>query len=373
MWAWVLALIASVALARGGAETAGQPSRPSEAQGTRGALPGEVLVWSDEFDGTGAEPDRANWAFETGGGGWGNHELETYCAYGSMKPPCDRAEANAFVGPAGQEHGGFLHVVARRDAGGRITSARLSSEGLESFQYGRVEARIRIPVGQGVWPAFWMLGADIKRVPWPACGELDIMENIGKEPATVHGSIHGSGFTGLALGKTYRAAGGAALGRSFHRFGMEWEPGRIRYYVDDPAHPYATFTPADLPAGAVWPFDGRHFFLLLNLAMGGDWPGDPDASTRYPAEMLVDYVRVYRSPKGTAGLLWHERYAEGQKQRHERSIQRANESSCDRHRRHAHQDCFLRPAGSTEDRFRSDDDGEGDGRERSRGDGGLGL
>jgi beta-glucanase (GH16 family) len=255
----------------------------------------ERLVWSDEFSGPSATPDAAQWVYETGGGGWGNHELETYCEPGASKSPCNAAEPNAVVA------NGVLHIVARRRADGAWTSARMLTRGLHSFQYGRIEARIRIPAGPGVWPAFWMLGDDIKQRPWPACGELDIMENIGKEPGRIHGSVHGTGFTGTPLGKVAELPSGEVFAKRFHTYGLIWSPGKIQYYVDDPAHPYASFTPADLPAGAVWPFDDGRYFILLNLAIGGDWPGPPTAATRAPAEMLVDYVRVYQDePPQTA-------------------------------------------------------------------------
>ncbi len=264
----------------------------------------EHLVWSDEFDPASALPNPANWTYETGAGGWGNHEFETYCAPTSTQAPCDANHPNASVAPDG-----YLHITARRSPASPAqlpaqqptwTSARLLSKGLQTFQYGRIEARIRIPSGPGVWPAFWMLGADIDTHPWPASGELDIMENIGKEPTEIHGSVHGSGFTGLALGKPFQLPSAPPFAAAFHTFGLLWSPGRIQYYVDDPTHPYATFTPADLPPGAVWPFDSRRFFLLLNLAIGGDWPGPPDASTPTPSEMLVDYVRVYQTSTPTS-------------------------------------------------------------------------
>jgi len=235
------------------------------------------LVWSDEFNGEHSVPDLANWKFEVGGGGWGNHELETYCAPGS-----------------GVITGGYLHVVARRNAAGKWTSARMTSKGLKSFQYGRIEARIQIPAGPGVWPAFWMLGDDVGQRPWPACGELDIMENVGKEPGKIHGSVHGTGFTGTPLTTVATLQGDAEFAAGFHTYGMIWSPGRVQYYVDDPARPYATYTRADLPPGAVWPFDDGRYFFVLNLAMGGDWPGPPAATTPATVEMLVDYVRVYQ-------------------------------------------------------------------------------
>ena len=252
----------------------------------------EHLVWSDEFNSTRpAAPSATSWSLETGANKWGNHELETYCAYGSSKPPCDPSLPNAFVG------NGYLHIVARSHGQGQYTSARLKSQGLQSFRYGRIEARIRIPKGQGMWPAFWMLGDNIKDVDWPACGELDIMENIGKEPGTIHGSVHGTGFTGTLIGLPYTLPYNQTFGDGFHTFGLIWSPKKIAYYVDSPANVYATFTPASLPAGAVWPFDNGKFFFLLNLAVGGDWPGSPNASTHFPSEMLVDYVRVYALDK----------------------------------------------------------------------------
>lgn len=256
--------------------------------GVRAAGAQEHLVWADEFSGSGAVPDRANWGYEVGGGGWGNGELETYCAPGSGVGPCVAGRPNAVV------KDGMLHVVARKDAAGRWTSARLTSKGLKSFQYGRIEARIKIPAGEGVWPAFWMLGDDVDVRPWPACGELDIMENIGKEPGKIHGSVHGTGFTGTPLGKAVELGSGKDFADAFHRYGVIWEPGKVQYYVDDPGRPYATFTRADLPKGAVWPFDDGRYFVLLNLAMGGAWPGPPTAETASQAEMLVDYVRVYQ-------------------------------------------------------------------------------
>jgi beta-glucanase (GH16 family) len=255
------------------------------------AARGETLVWSDEFNTQSArsQPDPANWKYETGGGGWGNQELETYCAWGSNTAPCDAAKPNAWVG-----RDGYLHIVARRTSDGRYTSARLASEGLQSFRYGRIEARIKIPRGQGMWPAFWMLGDDIRAVRWPACSEFDIMENIGRTPKTIYGSIHGTGFTGEIISNRYSLPDHATFADGFHIYGMLWSPGKVQFYVDNPANVYATETPADLPPGAVWPFDKGKFFFLLNLAVGGAWPGNPDAHTKFPQQMLVDWVRVYQ-------------------------------------------------------------------------------
>ena len=142
-----------------------------------------------------------------------------------------------------------------------------------------------------MWPAFWMLGNDIDTAGWPKCGEVDVLENIGKEPSIVHGSMHGPGYSGgNPLTATFTLPGGAAVADAFHVFAVEWEPSVVRFYVDTTL--YETRTPADVPAGTTWVFD-HPFFLLLNVAVGGSWPGDPDATTTFPQTMLVDYVRVY--------------------------------------------------------------------------------
>jgi len=261
-------------------------------------IPAGTLVWSDEFTnntGSNLQPDNSVWGYDTGATGSGNHELENYCAYGSSTAPCDPDTPNAYVGTDG-----MLHILARKDANGQYTSARLKSQGLFSLQYGRLEAKIWVPEGQGLWPAFWTLGNNIATVDWPACGEQDIMErvNAAKTPLDWNeGSIHGPGFTGnVGLGTIYNfPAGQTAAG--WHTYGMIWMKNSVAYYVDDPTKPYVTYTnPASLSKlnGAVWPFDtGDSVFLILNVAVGGDWPGAPDASTVFPAEMKVDYVRVY--------------------------------------------------------------------------------
>jgi beta-glucanase (GH16 family) len=241
-----------------------------------------VLTWSDEFDGPdGSEPDPKKWILQTGGGGWGNNELEYYTA----RRTNSRVEKGNLVIDALQEKFTGPDGVTRE-----YTSARLKTEKLFTQKYGKFEARIRIPKGQGMWPAFWMLGDDISTAGWPACGEIDIMENVGLEPATVHGTIHGPGYSGKnPLGAPYALPSGN-VADDFHVFAVEWEPKEIRFYVD--GHLYETRTPADLPAGTRWVFD-HPFFLILNVAVGGGWPGNPDASTKFPQEMLVDYVRVY--------------------------------------------------------------------------------
>jgi beta-glucanase (GH16 family) len=242
------------------------------------------LVWSDEFNGPNrARVDSSKWVVETGGGGWGNDELEYY----TSRPQ-----------NASQENGNLVIKVLQEKysgAGGvtrNYTSARLKTLGKFSQTYGRFEARIKIPRGQGIWPAFWMLGNDIEKPGWPACGEIDIMENIGKEPALVHGTIHGPGYSGAnGIGAAYALPDDQRFADDFHVFAVEWEPNAIRFYVDD--HLYATRIPTDLPQGTKWVYD-HPFFLLLNVAVGGGWPGNPDPTTVFPQTMLVDYVRVYK-------------------------------------------------------------------------------
>jgi beta-glucanase (GH16 family) len=265
----------------------------SPAAGTSNVKSQETLVWSDEFDGStsASQPDPRNWTYDIGAGGWGNNEMETYCAFGSAASPCDPKHPNAYVGSDG-----YLHIVARKSPGGVYTSARLKTAGLQSFKYGRIEARVKIPDGQGLWPAFWGLGDDITTVGWPACGEIDIMETIGTIPSTNTGSLHGTGFIGTNIGATYTLANHAKLLNTFHTYGILWMPGKIQFYVDDPANVYVTYTPSNIPKTAIWPFDSG-FYFILNLAVGGYWAGPPDSTTAFPKEMLVDYVRVYAEPK----------------------------------------------------------------------------
>jgi beta-glucanase (GH16 family) len=243
-----------------------------------------TLIWSDEFNGPdGSMPDPAKWAVITNDSGYGNRELEYYTG---------RA-ANI------HEQNGNLVLSARRESftgpdglARNYTSARIESQGRFELKYGRIEARIRIPQGQGIWPAFWMLGSDYDRIGWPACGEIDIMENVGFEPSRIHGSLHGPGYSGgHPLSGFYTLPNQGRFSDGFHIFAIEWEPGTVRFYVDDLL--YETQTADNVPAGTHWAFD-HPFFLVLNVAVGGYWPGDPDATTPFPATMLVDYVRVYR-------------------------------------------------------------------------------
>jgi beta-glucanase (GH16 family) len=259
---------------------------PAIAQTSTAAPPGWTLTWSDEFNGpNGSIPNGSQWVSEVGGDGWGNDELEYYT---------ERPE-NAFI----QDGNLVIKIMAEKYKGSdgvtrNYTSARLKTLGKFSQTYGRFEARIKVPKGQGIWPAFWMMGDDVIKSGWPACGEIDIMENIGKEPALAHGTIHGPGYNGAGgIGSPYALPDKQRFADDFHVYAVEWEPNAIRFYVDKDL--YATRTPAELPSGSKWVFD-HPFFILLNVAVGGGWPGNPDATTVFPQTMLVDYVRVYRRP-----------------------------------------------------------------------------
>jgi len=256
------ALLAGACLA-GAAARAADPPQP----------PGWVLDWHDEFDG--ATLDASKWVAETGGHGWGNQELQYYTG---------RPE-NLRVG------GGNLVIEARREdyQGSRYTSARIKTAGLVERMHGRYEARIKIPAGQGIWPAFWMLGADIGSSGWPRAGEIDIMEIIGKEPTLVHGTLHGPGYSGAKAHTRSLALEQGVLADDYHVYAVEWEPREIRWYRDGTL--FHTARPDTVNGD--WVFE-HPFFVLLNLAVGGAWPGNPDASTPFPRQMLVDYVRVYR-------------------------------------------------------------------------------
>jgi len=243
-------------------------------------------LWQDEFDGpAGATFDRAKWTADTGGSGFGNQEREYYTT---------RPENVALDGQ------GDLVITARVDSSHtcwygtcRYTSTRLKTQGLYARAYGRFEARIKIPRGQGLWPAWWMLGTNIGSVGWPESGEIDIMENIGREPAIVHGTAHGPGYSGgNGIGAPDTLSPGA-FADDFHVYAVSWQPQEIVWYVDGRA--YHRLTPASLPSGTKWVYD-HPFFLLLNVAVGGGWPGDPDSTTTFPQQMVVDYVRVYSEP-----------------------------------------------------------------------------
>lgn len=278
----------ALAIAGGTSSTVtSQAFSPNIASGT--------LVWSDEFSnstGVPAQPDPTVWTYDAGNGGFGNQELETYCAWGSSTAPCSIANPSEYVGPDG-----YLHIVAQNPSTNVYTSARLKTQGLFSFQYGRLEFRAMVPEAQGFWPAAWSMGNNIATVNWPACGEMDVLERVDAagNPDWNAGSIHGPGFTGSNIGTTYNFPSGQTAAQ-WHTYGMIWSPSSVKYYIDDPAQPYATFTPSSISgfSGATWPFDGgQSNFIIINLAIGGSWPGSPNGTTPFPSEMLVDYVRIY--------------------------------------------------------------------------------
>lgn len=256
----------------------------SKLQDSGSAIKGWALTWSDEFNGpNGSAPDPAKWKFDVGGNGWGNRELQYY----TQRPQ------NASI-----EDGHLVIRAIREDYTGpdgvtrHYTSARLKTQEIFAQAYGRFEARIKIPYGQGVWPAFWLLGNNLDKVPWPAAGEIDIMENIGREPSLIHGSMHGPGYAGNeGLTAPYELPGDQPFYEEYHMYAIEWQPNSVSFFVDSTK--YATFAPRNLAPENHWVFD-HPFFILLNVAIGGDWPGAPDESTVFPQEMLVDFVRVYK-------------------------------------------------------------------------------
>lgn len=239
-----------------------------------------TLVWSDEFDGPLNEsPDPDNWGYDVGNGdsGWGNQQLE----YDTARPEN--------VSLDGQ---GNLRLIAREESyqGFDYTSARIKTQGKFSRTYGRFEARIQLPVGQGLWPAFWLLGDEISTLGWPECGEIDIMEYRGQEPNTVNAALHGPGYSGATPLHDSFTRSGAGFDEGFHVFAVEWTRTRISWEVDGTTYYEVDVT--DLPAGTDWVFNDD-FFIILNLAVGGTYVGSPDQTTTFPQTMLVDYVRVY--------------------------------------------------------------------------------
>lgn len=238
---------------------------------------GWVLVWQDEFDGN--EIDLNKWSHEVNGRGGGNRELQYYTDF----------PENSFV------EDGNLVIVAKEEKylGRSYTSARMRTLGKGDWQYGRFEARIRLPEGQGIWPAFWMLPTQWRYGGWPSSGEIDIMEMIGHLPGQVHGTIHyGSIGAHQYTGTEYDLPVGEKFADNFHVFAVEWEEEEIRWYVDDEHYQTLNnWSTKNHPFPA--PFDQK-FHLILNLAVGGNWPGSPDETTVFPQRMEVDYVRVYQ-------------------------------------------------------------------------------
>jgi beta-glucanase (GH16 family) len=241
-----------------------------------------VLTMSDEFDGDeGTPPNPAMWTYDVGGDGWGNEQLEFN---------------TDFVENVSLDGEGNLRIRALEEfyMGNEYTSARIKTQRLFEQKYGRFEARIKLPEGQGLWPAFWMLGANVDEVPWPDCGEIDVMEYQGQRPSRVFGSLHGPGYSGgEAISGDFSLPDGETFADDFHVFAVEWDPSLIRFSVD--GEPYQTVRSTEVPRGK-WVFD-HEFFVILNLAVGGTLGGPVGPDTVFPAEVRVDYVRIFERPQ----------------------------------------------------------------------------
>lgn len=229
----------------------------------------ETLVWSDEF--TSGPLDPSVWNYELGASGWGNNELEEYTN------SIDNVHIDS----------GYLHITALKPSGSSYTSGRITTKGKKEFTYGRVDIRAKLPEGQGMWPALWMLGSNISTAGWPKCGEIDIMELLGQSPSMVHGTAHwDSNGHQSRTGDFSLTAGKFSAG--FHIFSLVWTPDALKWYVDNQQYFYLSRT--DI---STFPFDLPEFFIF-NVAVGGNWPGNPDASTTFPQNMIVDYIRFYQ-------------------------------------------------------------------------------
>ena len=249
---------------------------PVDNTGYAGATtyPGMTLAWSDEF--TTNYINTNNWSYDTGGSGWGNNELEYYT----------NSNKNAYT------TGGYLVIEARKETMGtnNYTSARMISKDKKTFTYGRIDFRAKLPKGQGVWPALWMLGNNIGTTPWPACGEIDIMELLGHEPQKTYGTIHwgAAGGGSTHIGGNYSLSS-LTFNDKFHLFSLKWEADKMTFLIDD----VPFFTANKSQVNGNYPFD-KPFFFIMNVAVGGNWPGNPDATTVFPQRMIVDYVRVFQ-------------------------------------------------------------------------------
>lgn len=236
------------------------------------------LVWNDEFDYKGL-PDPAKWDYDTSGNdcGWGNNELQHYTV---------ARRKNVGV------RDGLLTITARRESQGgkRYTSARLVTRRLHTWQYGRVEARVRFPEGRGTWSAVWLMPAESRYGEWPASGEIDLVEQVGYDPECIVGTVHTTRHSHLDGTQKNGNVRSADVTQEFHRYAIEWETDEIRFYFDEQLY----FTYANDGSGPEsWPFD-QPFYLILNLAVGGNWGGQQGIDDRvFPQRMEVDYVRVY--------------------------------------------------------------------------------
>jgi beta-glucanase (GH16 family) len=240
------------------------------------------LVWADEFNYSGL-PDSGKWFFETRGNsyGWGNNEKQFYT---------EKDSSNAYVSE------GILKIKAiKKEMGGKqYTSARLSTDGKYDFKYGRVEVRAKLPIGRGAWPAIWMLGTNIRNTSWPECGEIDIMEQVGYEPDSIHGTVHTGAYNHVKGTQRGKTAFVEKPGHRFHVYGVQWTPEKVEFMLDGKT--YFHFDNEHLTT-AEWPFD-QPFYIILNLAIGGNWGGAHGIDESiFPATMEIDYVRVYQQKK----------------------------------------------------------------------------
>ncbi len=269
-------LAAAMVSACGAGQSAREPLPLDETDGWE-------LVWSDEFSGDAVDP--SNWTYDIGGWGWGNGEAQYY----TDRIENSRVEDGLLIIEAHQEK--FEHA----DGTSYYTSARLKTQGLQEFQYGRIEARLKVPSGAGLWPAFWMLGAgfsedsETEANRWPNVGEIDVMEYLGREPDLIFGTIHGPGYSG-ALGLTRWNRQTYDIADDFHTYAVEWDADGVSWFYDGEL--YYTVTPDDL-VDRDWVFD-KEFFLILNLAVGGQFPGPVALDLEFPVRLQVDHVRVYQ-------------------------------------------------------------------------------
>lgn len=236
------------------------------------------LVWSDEFDGPdGSSVNPDNWVIEKGNnGGWGNDELQYYTG----------STGNCSV----QDGSLVIKAIKEEKEGFQYTSARIKTKGKFEFKYGKIEMKAKLPQGMGIWPAFWMLGTDIDSVNWPNCGEIDIMEFIGREPGIIHGTLHGPEYHG-DWGISKKITAEEDLHDIYHTYSVEWDEASIKWYFDDVL--YHQLEKEKFPTTYTWVYD-KEFFILINLAVGGKWPRNPDETTEFPQSYSIDYVRVYQ-------------------------------------------------------------------------------
>ena len=254
-----------------------QPQQDADGFITPDNYPSMELVWSEEFDGT--ELNENDWNYELGDGcpnlcGWGNNELQSYTEEST------------------QVANGKLTITAEENAQApTFTSSRITTKGKQEFQYGRIDIRAKLPLGQGIWPAIWMLGSNIDQVGWPSCGEIDIMELVGHEPSTVHGTAHYNNNGHNFIGDPYDVTAPETFNDKYHVFTILWQEGSIRWFVDYEQF----FSISRSQLGPSYPFNAN-FFFIANIAVGGNWPGNPDQTTQFPQMMDIDYIRVFQNP-----------------------------------------------------------------------------